>query len=92
MDIIILKRLRTTNPLSGYDIIKYLHRKFHILPSPGTVYSILYALERQNLIEGNISQEKRLYRLTNQGEKLLNQIGSTKNHIHACISFIFSEA
>jgi DNA-binding PadR family transcriptional regulator len=91
MDIIILKRLRTDNLLSGYDIIKYLHRKFHILPSPGTVYSILYALERQKLIEGNMSQEKRLYRLTNQGEKLLNQIGSTKNHIQAYISYIFSE-
>jgi len=39
----------------------------------------------------NMSQEKRLYKLTNQGEKLLNQIGSTKNHIHAYVSCIFSE-
>jgi DNA-binding PadR family transcriptional regulator len=91
MDIIILKHLKNNHPMSGYDVIKYLHKKFRMLPSPGTVYSILYSLERQNLIGGKINQGKRVYKLTNQGENLLNQICSTRNNIQSVLSSIFSE-
>jgi DNA-binding PadR family transcriptional regulator len=91
MDIIILKHLKNNHPMSGYDVIKYLHKKFHMLPSPGTVYSILYSLERQNLIEGKMNQGKRVYKLANQGENLLNQICSTRNNIKSVLSSIFSE-
>jgi len=91
MDIIVLKHLKNNHPLSGYDIIKYLHKKFQMLPSPGTVYSILYALERQNLIEGKMNHGKRVYKLTNQGEKSLRNISLTKPHIQALISNIFSD-
>jgi DNA-binding PadR family transcriptional regulator len=91
MDIIILKHLKKNHPMSGYDIIKYLHLKFHTLPSSGTVYSLLYSLERKNLIKGNTNQRKRMYDLTNQGEKLLREIHITKNHIQTVLSTIFLE-
>jgi DNA-binding PadR family transcriptional regulator len=90
MDIIILKHLRASS-MSGYDIIKYFHKRFHMLPSPGTVYSILRSLERQNLIEGNADERKKLYRLTNQGEKFLSQIFAPENHFQAILASIFSE-
>jgi DNA-binding PadR family transcriptional regulator len=92
MDIIILKHLKNNHPMSGYDVIKYLHRKFHMLPSSGTVYSLLYALERQKLIEGRIDNGKRVYKLTSQGEKLLKNICTAKNNIQSFLSYIFSEA
>ena len=91
MDIIILQHLKNNNPMSGYDIIRYLHKKFHMLLSPGTVYSILYTLERQNLIEGSTNQRKRVYKLTEQGEKLLRQVQVTREHIYAVFSSVFSE-
>jgi DNA-binding PadR family transcriptional regulator len=90
MDIIILKHLKTSS-MSGYDIIKYFHKRFHMLPSPGTVYSILRSLERQNLIEGNADERKKLYKLTNQGERFLSQIFAPENHIQAVLTSIFSE-
>jgi DNA-binding PadR family transcriptional regulator len=92
MDIIILEHLKNNHPISGYDAIKYFHEKFHILPSSGTVYSILYALERQHLIEGNMIQGKRVYKLTNQGEKRLDSICIAKPTIKALISYILSQA
>jgi DNA-binding PadR family transcriptional regulator len=92
LDIIILKHLKNNSPISGYDVIKLLHKRFHMLPSPGTVYSLLYSLERQNLIEGTDNRGKRLYTLTCDGERLLNQICGAKNHIQAIITSIFSEA
>ena len=91
MDIIILKHLKNNHPMSGYDVVIYLHKKFHILPSAGTVYSLLYALERENLIEGIKNQGKRVYKLTNQGEKLLKEIHNTRNNIHAAFTLVFSE-
>jgi DNA-binding PadR family transcriptional regulator len=92
MDIIILKHLKNNHPMSGYDVIRYLHRKFHMLPSSGTVYSLLYALERQKLIEGRIDNGKRVYKLTSQGEKLLTNICTAKTNIQSFLSYIFSGA
>jgi DNA-binding PadR family transcriptional regulator len=92
LDIIILKYLKNRPSVSGYDIIKHLHRSFHILPSPGTVYAILYSLERQNLVEGNNGQVKRLYKLTEHGEEYLRSVTATRNRTGAFLSCIFSEA
>lgn len=90
MDIIVLKQLKNNHPMSGYDIIKFLHRRFQILPSPGTVYSLLYKLERKDLIEGCMNQGKRVYELTNQGEKRLKELTIIKNYIQTVVSTIFS--
>jgi DNA-binding PadR family transcriptional regulator len=70
MDVIILAKLRD-GPASGYDVICLIDMKFHILLSPGTVYSMLYSLERQQLIEGSWSARKRVYRLTDKGTRLV---------------------
>jgi len=91
LDIIILNHLKNNHPMSGYDAIKHLNKKFHMLPSPGTIYSLLYSLERKNLIKGNMNQGKRVYNLTNQGEKFITDICITKNHIRAVLSSVFSE-
>lgn len=92
MDVIILKHLKNQPLTSGYEVVGYFHRKFDILLSAGTVYSTLYLLERQNLIEGNMNQTKRVYKLTNQGEKFLDKVCSKKNGtVQAVLSSIFSE-
>ena len=92
MDIIILKYLKNNHPISGYDVIKHLHQKFHMLLSPGTVYSVLYSLERKNLIQGKMNNGKRVYKLTKQGEKHLTNIRTAETSIQSFFSYIFSEA
>jgi DNA-binding PadR family transcriptional regulator len=92
MDIIILKRLESNAPISGYGIIKYIQEKFHVLPSAGTVYSLIYSLERKNLIEGNETCRKRVYRITEQGEELLRKINQSNAQFHAVFSRIFSDS
>ncbi len=71
MDIIIMTELRNES-LSGYDFISYIHNKFNLLVSSGTVYSLLYSLERNGLIEGVWEERKRVYKLTEKGEKTIN--------------------
>jgi hypothetical protein len=45
MDIIILAELRI-GPLSGYDVISFIHNRFHLLVSSGTVYSPVLTREK----------------------------------------------
>lgn len=89
MDIVILKHLKNNHPMSGYDTIKYFHKKFHMLPSSGTVYSLMYSLERKGLIEGNTNNGKRVYELTKEGEEYLRQIHNRKSQIQTLVLSIF---
>jgi DNA-binding PadR family transcriptional regulator len=85
MDIIILAGLKT-GPLSGYDVISFIHNKFHLLVSSGTVYSLLYSLERNGLIEGTWNERKRVYKLTEKGEETIETILGASDKIQNFIT------
>ena len=80
MDIIILAELRNRS-MSGYDVISFIHDKFYLLVSSGTVYSLLYSLERIGLIDGTWRERKRVYELTEKGRKTINMILSANDKI-----------
>jgi len=94
MDIIILAELRS-GPLSGYDVISFIHNKFHLLVSSGTVYSLLYSLERNGLIEGTWNERKRVYQLTDKGKKTIETIlganDKIKNFITGLLKVQFAQ-
>ena len=81
MDVLILTELRN-GPLGGYDVIGFIHNKFHLLVSSGAVYSLLYSLERSGLIEGKWNERKRVYKLTDKGERTISAILSANDKIH----------
>jgi DNA-binding PadR family transcriptional regulator len=81
MDIIIMAELKN-GPLSGYDVISFIHNKFHLLVSSGTVYSLLYSLERNGLIEGAWNERKRVYKLTEKGRKTIETILNANDKIN----------
>ena len=85
MGIIIMSELRNT-PLSGYDVISYINTKFSILVSSGTVYSLLYSLERNGLVEGIWVEKKRIYMLTEKGEKTIATILNAHERIEGFMS------
>jgi DNA-binding PadR family transcriptional regulator len=89
VDVIILGELRKNGPLSGYDIVSFIQRKFHASVSSGNVYSVLYALERNGLVKGEQNARKRLYTLTDTGEKTLMQIVEGSTAILPYISSLF---
>ena len=68
MDIFILAQLKKGS-LSGYDAIGLIHTRFGILVSSGTVYSLLYSLERDGWIKGVWNDRKRVYELAEKGER-----------------------
>jgi len=72
MDVLLLAELRNGS-MSGYDAIGYIHEKFGVLLSSGTVYSHLYALEREGLIVSSYNAKTRVYELTEKGEQTLEK-------------------
>ncbi len=82
---LVLAELRN-GPLSGYDVITLIHDKFRVLVSSGTVYSLLYALERDGLVTGAWNQRKRVYILTQKGEENIKAIMSANDEILYLVS------
>lgn len=74
MDKLILAELKKGRPMSGYDVMEFIYKKFGLLISSGTVYNILYSLERNELIKGMRNRKKRVYKLTDKGEETINII------------------
>lgn len=80
MDVLIMARL-TNNSVSGYDVIAYVHKKFSFLISSGTVYSLLYSMERDGLIKGKRINRKRTYTLTDKGEETIKVIQNANDEV-----------
>ena len=81
LDIIILARLRNAKLLSGYEIMGLIHQKLGFLISSGTVYSLLYSMERKGLIKGELTDGKRIYVLTDQGKGVIDAILGSKEEL-----------
>ena len=89
MDMLILAELQE-KPLSGYDIISLVHRRFNVLVSSGTVYSLLYSLERKGLVTADMDQRKRVYSLTAKGEQTLETVGRANGEINGLVQNLIS--
>jgi len=88
MDLLIMAELKNS-PMSGYDVISFIHKKFRLLVSSGTVYSLLYSLERDGFIEGKFTNRKRVYALTEKGEETIQSIQEASEQIQTFMSNIF---
>jgi len=82
MDILILAELKNES-MSGYGIIGLIHKRYGMLVSSGTVYSLLYSMERDGLIKGVQNQRKRTYALTQKGERDIQVIMKANGEIQS---------
>lgn len=80
MDILILTEMKKSS-LSGYDVIALIHKRFGTLMSSGTVYSLLYSMEREGWIKGVWNQRKRVYELAEKGEQNIKTITRANEEI-----------
>jgi DNA-binding PadR family transcriptional regulator len=89
MDMLILAELQDKS-LSGYDIISLIHKRFNILVSSGTVYSLLYSLERKGLVAADMDQRKRVYTLTEKGEQTIETVGRANGEINGLVQTLIA--
>jgi len=91
MDFLILSVLKNDGGcLSGYDVIKYIYAQFRFLPSSGTVYSHLYAMERAGLVCGVQENMRRVYRLTSKGLGVVREVERVNGSVQRFVARVFS--
>jgi DNA-binding PadR family transcriptional regulator len=85
LDILVLMEMKD-KPLSGYDVIGLIHKRYDILLSSGTVYSQIYSLEREGVIRGVQNQRKRVYELTEEGEHVIGDMTRVNEQIQRLLN------
>jgi len=79
--------------MSCSNIIGFIHRKFGITISPGTVYAHLYTLERDGLITGHFVTKKyasvqKGYRITEKGKEIIKKATEQQSGIQNMVAKI----
>lgn len=92
LDVVILAELKKGLPKSGYDLVVIISRRFGVSLSSGTIYSLLYSLERDGLIEGRTMSRKRVYTLTSEGEEVICKFLHLKNEALSMFQELFPAA
>ena len=84
LDLIVLQFL-SSKPMHGYQIITKIRKTFGVYFGPSTIYPLLNALEKNGYVqsEWNMNNERprKVYKLTNEGHKLLNFTEDSLNFI-----------
>ncbi len=81
LDVVVLAEIKNKSGLGGYDIIVLVNNKFGTLMSSGTVYSVLYAIERKGWVKGVPDGRRTGYVLTEKGEEALNAIQKSRKEL-----------
>jgi PadR family transcriptional regulator PadR len=89
LDLIVLQFLNT-QPMHGYQVITKIRKSFGVYFGPSTIYPLLSALEKKGFVnsEWNMNNERprKVYKLTNEGQSLLNFTEDSLNFICRKIS------
>jgi PadR family transcriptional regulator PadR len=89
LDLIILQFL-STEPMHGYQIITKIRKSFGVYFGPSTIYPLLGTLEQKGYVssEWNMTTERprKVYKLTNEGQNMLNFTEDSLNLICRKIS------
>jgi PadR family transcriptional regulator, regulatory protein PadR len=75
LDLIILQFL-STEPMHGYQIITKIRKNFGVYFGPSTIYPLLNTLEKKGYVGSewnmNFDRPRKVYKLTNDGQSMLN--------------------
>jgi PadR family transcriptional regulator PadR len=89
LDLIVLQFL-SNQPMHGYQIITKIRKSFGVYFGPSTIYPLLTTLEKKGFVnsEWNMTTERprKIYKLTTEGQNLLNFTENSLNFICRKIS------
>jgi DNA-binding PadR family transcriptional regulator len=90
LNILILTRIKSKGPLSGYDLFVLLKDEYTVSISVGTIYAQLYALERKNLIAvRGKSAKARKFELTPKGAETTDILLASRKLILELVDSVF---
>ncbi len=89
LDLVVLQFLRA-RPMHGYRIITSIRKNFGVYFGPSTIYPLLGELEEKGYLESrwdlNAERPRKVYRLTAEGQGLLDCTENSLNLIHRKLS------
>lgn len=85
MDILVLKKLKTSGSLRGCNLKNFLRREFQIPIDPKTVYLLLYSLEESGLIR----KREKNYSLTRKGRETIETLTKANDKIQWVVGNVF---
>jgi DNA-binding PadR family transcriptional regulator len=85
LDLVML-HLLSKHAMSGYEISKALIKKFGLIIGPSTIYSKLFTLEKQGLLNCTESRSGKVYSLTEEGKQLAANTESVLNDVHSYLT------
>jgi PadR family transcriptional regulator PadR len=75
LDLIVLQLLNN-QPMHGYQIITKIRKSFGVYFGPSTIYPLLGSLEKKGHVSSvwnmNAERPRKVYKLTSEGQSLLN--------------------
>ena len=84
LDMVVLQFL-SNEPMHGYQIITKIRKTFGVYFGPSTIYPLLNALEKKGYVKSDWNMEnerpRKVYKLTNEGQNLLNFTEDSLNFI-----------
>ena len=84
LDLIVLQFLNS-QPMHGYQIITKIRKSFGVYFGPSTVYPLLGNLEQKGYVQSEWNMEserpRKVYKLTNDGQNMLNFTENSLNLI-----------
>ena len=89
LDLVVLQFLRA-HPMHGYKIITSIRKNFGVYFGPSTIYPLLGDLEEKGYLESswdlNAERPRKVYKLTAEGQGLLDCTEDSLNLIHRKLS------
>jgi len=78
---VLVKLSEGCEPLGGYDFMKFITEEFGVTLSAGSIYTVLYSMERDGLIQAISQHKKRVYELTDKGEAKMKNVSEEKEKL-----------
>ena len=93
LDVAIMAQLSEKGVLSATNIISILETRYNFQLSAGTVYPVLYALERDGKINRvPCYRAKRLFVLTSKGREEIKYLQKSSFSLHEMLEEIFGNS
>jgi DNA-binding PadR family transcriptional regulator len=77
-DIIVLASYQN-QPFNGSEVIQLIEKKFNVKLSAGAVHSILYSMERKQLLKSVVEGSRRVYTVSKMGKLMLEVVTNEKD-------------
>jgi len=74
LDLIVMALISSSSSFGAYDLIGLIRADFEVMVSPGVIYPVLFTLEREGLLRTRWKQRKKVYELTEEGQRYVAKL------------------